>query len=447
MIDWEELLVASTSHQQQTLVLGGGISGLAAARALQERGDDTVVLEACPSAGGLTRTVRVGEFCFDYTGHLLHLSRYGAPSGVPYAALEDDQWQRIDRRSFCYMGGRLVPAPVQYHMGDLPEPKRQASIQSYERRPPLPPVGQATFRDFVTSGFGEYLAEQFLIPQNVKTMAIDLGRLSLHAIKRFFPPPDEDRVRRGMVPSAPAAPEYNSQFWYPKIGGIERLVVGLAGGVKHVELLQEMRHIDLPSRMLTTSGGRRWRWSKLFSSIPLKTLCEKSNDPLLRDAARRLSHSSTIAINLGLRGELAPELAEAHWIYVPDRAIPFYRVGFYSNISRGMCPPGHASLYVEVGTPGDRIDEVDVAGDLQPRVLQSLRDLGWVRFDAIACVVTHVMRCAYVHHTPEREAAVAAILHRLAEFDVHPIGRYGLWDYMSMEDSIHSAIEQVNAHA
>lgn len=420
--------MATTSHQRETLVLGGGISGLAAARALQVCGDEAVVLEACPSAGGLTRTIRMGEFCFDYTGHLLHLSRYGAPSGVPFAGLDDEQWQRIDRRSFCHMGGRLVPAPVQYHMGDLPEPMRTASIQSYEERPPMPPTGQASFRDFVTSGFGEYLAGQFLIPQNEKTMAIDLNRLSLHAVKRFFPPPDDRRVHQGMAPSAPASPEYNSQFWYPKVGGIERLIEGLAADVRRIELLQDVKRINLSCRTLTTSGGREWRWGKLFSSIPLKSLCEKSNDPLLLEAARQLSHSSTIAINLGLRGELAPELSHAHWVYVPDRAIPFYRVGFYSNISQGMCPPGHASLYVEAGVPGDQIDAVDIAGDLQPRVLQSLRDLGWVHFDAIACIVTHVMRCAYIHHTPEREAIVEAVLRRLGEFDVHPIGRYGLWD-------------------
>jgi UDP-N-acetylmuramyl tripeptide synthase len=55
--------------------------------------------------------------------------------------------------------------------------------------------------------------------------------------------------------------------------------------------------------------------------------------------------------------------------------------------------------------------------------------------------VIHVIPCAYVHHTNEAEQAVAAAINRLEEHDVYPIGRYGHWDYTSMEDSILSGIE------
>jgi hypothetical protein len=50
--------------------------------------------------------------------------------------------------------------------------------------------------------------------------------------------------------------------------------------------------------------------------------------------------------------------------------------------------------------------------------------------------VTTVIRCAYVHHTPERDARVAFIEERLAAHGIRSIGRYGSWDYTSMEDSI-----------
>jgi hypothetical protein len=49
------------------------------------------------------------------------------------------------------------------------------------------------------------------------------------------------------------------------------------------------------------------------------------------------------------------------------------------------------------------------------------------------------MRHAYVHHTPTRNESVRFILNRLKEHNVYPIGRYGLWDYTSMEDSMESA--------
>lgn len=424
---------------QKAVVLGAGISGLAAAHALQDGGFATDVLEACPSIGGLTRSVQVGAFCFDYTGHLLHLARYASPAGIPYADLHDADWQRIDRRSFCYLGERLVTAPVQYNLRQLPPELFRACVASYDARPPLPP-GEPSFRDFVISGFGQLLSDEFLIPQNEKTMATSLERLSHKAVRRFFPPPDEPRVRAGIAGDAPPAPEYNSQFWYPRLGGIEALVHGLARGVRRLHRLQRADRVDLTGRRVRTQSGDEWEWDVLLSSIPLRDLCLISGDAELREWSRALTHSTTISLNIGIRGALPPALDGVHWIYVPDRAIPFYRVGVYSNISAGLCPPDCASLYVEVGVPGEAADQVDIAGDLQPRVLAALRDLGWLRLESVVCVVTHVMRCAYVHHTPERDAVVAKILARLKEYGVHPIGRYGLWDYTSMEDSIASGI-------
>jgi hypothetical protein len=57
----------------------------------------------------------------------------------------------------------------------------------------------------------------------------------------------------------------------------------------------------------------------------------------------------------------------------------------------------------------------------------------------VVCVVAHLMRHAYIHHTPLRNKALDAIFTRLQEASVFPVGRYGLWDYISMEDSMESA--------
>lgn len=432
------------SYQNGTaIVLGGGISGLAAARALQEDGCSFVLLERCPTLGGLTRTVEVGEFCFDYTGHFLHLDRYASPGDIPYAGLKNDDWAQISRRSCCFVGGQFITAPIQYHLGELAPPLFDACAASYENRPVLGDCPDASFRDYIVSGFGQTLADTFLIPQNEKTMAISLDRLSKDAVRRFFPAPNEALVRAGMARNSVTSASYNSRFWYPKTGGIARLVNGLQTGLEDCVVNQDAISIDLPARRVMTRSGEIFHWEQMFSSIPLNYFCQISNDPELQSAGAALSHSSTISFNIGLRGPLHSELADIHWLYIPDRAIPFYRVGFYSNIGSGTCTPGLSSIYVEVGTtPGD-LDGLDLTHDLQPRVVRTLQDLGWVDSRDIVCIVTHVMRHAYVHHTPTRNDTVRMILNRLKEHDVYPIGRYGLWDYTSMEDSMESARDAV----
>ncbi len=156
-------------------------------------------------------------------------------------------------------------------------------------------------------------------------------------------------------------------------------------------------------------------------------------------SAAELTHSSTVTFNIGLRAQLKPEFRDIHWIYVPDREIPFYRVGFYSNISEGTCAFGHSAIYVEVGMTPQEAADTDITCRMQNEVLNWLEKLGWIDRKDVICSATHTIRCAYVHHTPARDQVVATALARLKEHDVHPIGRYGLWDYTSMEDSIESA--------
>lgn len=426
------------------LVAGGGISGLAAAQCLQANGRDYVLLERCPAVGGLTRTTQVEDFCFDYTGHFLHLRRYPSPAQVPYAHLNDADWATVDRKSYFYAGERLIEAPIQYHLGELPDGLRQDCEKSYDERPKASGDGTG-FRDFIVSGFGQVVADRFLIPQNEKTMATPLSRLSIGAVKRFFPPPDEARIRAGFANTGERFAEYNTTFWYPKRGGIDVLTRGLAHGLTSVATTQEISRIDLNRRVATTSAGLSVEWEKMFPSIPLKMLCELTGDAQLAGAAAKLSHSSTISFNFGVRGKLPSVLKDAHWVYVPDRDIPFYRFGCYSNISSAMASHGLNAVYVEVGVPGEEIDKVDIVSKTQKDVIAALEKLGWVKSEDIICAVTHVIRCAYVHHTPERDQLVDEILERLNTFGIHPIGRYGLWDYVGMEDSISSALTTIEA--
>jgi protoporphyrinogen oxidase len=429
-----------SSQHFPIVVLGGGISGLTAARALQEQQRDYLLLERCPTVGGLTRTVEVGEFCFDYTGHFLHLCRHASPADIPYANLKNDEWVPIARRSCCFVGGKFITAPIQYHLAELPPQLFKECVASYNSRPTYSQAENATFRDYMLSGFGQALSDLFLIPQNEKTMAIALDRLSDRAVRRFFPAPDEKLVRIGMNGGgASGAGGYNATFWYPKTGGIGKLVQGLRCGIRNCAVNQDVVGVDLANRTVRTSTHETIPWEALFSSIPLDSLCAMTGDKELIPAAADLSHSSTVSFNIGLRGPLPSEFAGLHWLYVPDRTIPFYRVGFYSNIGDGMATPGHGALYVEVGMQPRELDQTDLVRDLQPRVLKSLEELGWIRSRDIACVVIHVMRHAYIHHTPQRDRALETILRRLRQAGVHPIGRYGLWDYISMEDSMDSA--------
>ena len=119
--------------------------------------------------------------------------------------------------------------------------------------------------------------------------------------------------------------------------------------------------LALARRELRTTRGRTIGWDALLSTLPLNTLCAMSGDRELIAAGSTLTHSATVNINLGVRGPLGDSFGDAHWIYTPQPELPFYRVGAYSNISAGTCPPGCSSVYVEVGVDGRDLATVDVA--------------------------------------------------------------------------------------
>jgi protoporphyrinogen oxidase len=418
------------------LVLGAGISGLAAARALLHKNQEVLVLEAAPTVGGLTRTIVVSGFSFDYTGHLLHLSRSASPSSVPFAGLKDKEWQKISRNAVALVGNKLVPAPVQYNLAEVPEPLRSRFIDSYESRPS---GGVSSFKDYIVQGFGEALSDEFLIPQNEKTLATSLERLSDKAVKRFFPQPVEQKVRAGMQPGGEKPVEYNSQFWYPKTGGIEKLVRGLEKGVP-VRIMTEVAEVCWRHNKVIAMNGEEFAYDELISCIPLNHLCRITEG--LEEYAPWLTHSQTVVLNLGVRGPVPQELEGVHWIYVPDRTYPFYRVGIYSNFSKGMAPEGYHSFYVEMGVPGHAQPHLYT---LQQNAMRKMEAVGWLRTGDLVCSVLTTIPCAYVHHTPEREAVMEILLPRLKELRITPIGRYGTWDYTSMEDSIYGSIEAMEA--
>ena len=421
------------------LVVGAGITGCAAAHKLQSDGISYTLIERNVCPGGLSRSISLGDGHFDYTGHFLHLQHYATPSDIPFAGLNDADWQRVERKSQVYLDGRFVPAPFQYNLFYLPEEVRQAAIQSFRSRPRS--LSPRSFRDYLTSGFGDEMCRLFLFPYNEKIQAVDLAELSVDAVKRFFPLPDEDRIESGYAaPGADNASgaEYNSRFWYPKANGIGLLADGLSAGLDGLQTASALEAVHLSARRVLTRRGAV-DYASMVNTMPLKEFCLLTDDPELHDLAHGLSHNRVISINLLVEGEPHGDLAETHWVYIPERKYPFYRVGFYSNVAPMGIRKGWSSLYVEVADGPASLSGCLV--NVINNALDALDHLGWVRAERVTVMAANWIDCAYVHFLHDRGDRVARILCKLKAYGVTSVGRYGGWDYIGMEDSIRQGIE------
>ena len=339
-------------RKTEVLVVGAGISGCAAAQELQANNIDYLLIERNVKSGGLTRSISLGNAHFDYTGHFLHLARLRSPEEIPYAKQHNKDWQLIKRKSVVYVEDTVVPAPFQYNLFALPEKTKNHCINDYRNRPIIDTPN--SFREYLLSGFGQGMCDTFLYPYNEKMQAIDLNDLSVDAVKRFFPVPDEQKIEKGYSKSQNnGAVGYNSCFWYPKKNGIGKLAKGLAVGLDSLLTCYPVEKLDLNKKVAYTPL-EEIHYNKVITSIPLKEFSNYCVMPELQQLSSSLSHNKVLCVNILVKGSFNKDFQGCHWIYVPDKAIPFYRVGIYSNLPDNITPANHTSIYVEVAKPSKK---------------------------------------------------------------------------------------------
>lgn len=408
------------------LFLGAGISCLSAARL--SRGD-YLVLEAEEKPGGLCRSEKLNGYVFDRTGHLLHLRRPAIRRWVKNLLAGNLLLHR--RQAWIFSHGVFTRYPFQANFFGLPPQVATECLlgvlNAHLRRGPRP----RHFSGWARAVFGEGVARHFLLAYNRKLWTVPPEELTTEWLDRFVPVPDLERVVRGALEDLADDLGYNACFYYPLKGGIQSLVDALGRGLR-ISCGRRVVGIDLRRRLVHLEDGELVAFGRLISCLPLVELV-KMCQPLPKRvllAARRLRWASVYNLNLGLRRP-APN---HHWVYVPESKYRPYRFGWASNFSPAMAPRGCSNLYLEFSFPGGTRPRPDI---WRRWLLEDTRRLGLVGSTAeIDTIQEFVLPYAYVIYDRQRTPAVKTILRFFESHQVFSIGRYGRWQYSSMEDAL-----------
>ena len=342
----------------RTLIVGAGISGLATAAALPEA--DYLILEADRAIGGYCKTVKKDGFVWDYSGHFFHFKHPEIEAWLR-ARMPGQRVLTIDKRSYVAYGGRWIDFPFQKNIHQLDKAELIECLYDLYFAAQAQAREGGSFLDMLHGRFGRAICDKFLVPYNEKLYACDLATLDKDAMGRFFPHADLTDIIRNMKVADNAS--YNASFTYPEGGAIE-YVNALASAVRPgaIALEEPLVAIDL-ARKIARTARREIAFERLVSSAPfnrLVALAGLPHDPSV------FTWNKVLVFNFGFDRK-GPR--DVHWVYYPDRALAFYRVGFYDNIF----DTSRMSLYVEVGLARDA--EVDVEGT-RARVLEGLRREG-----------------------------------------------------------------------
>lgn len=407
------------------LIVGAGISGLTVANYLK---DDYLIVEKAQEVGGYCRTIKKGDFVWDYAGHFFHFKTEEFKKLFLENVAPDDVIHQEKRTKILYKG-ELIDYPFQTNIHQLEKDEFIDCL--YDLFNKEEKVEYDSFLDMLYGKFGKSIVEKFLKPYNEKLYACDLRTLDKDAMGRFFPYADIPQIIANMKREKDQS--YNSTFLYPRNGAgsfIEILHRQLAPD--RILLECALNSVDLEKKIAVASNGQQYEFEYLINTAPLNHFLKMFSLPDFAALEQQLSYNKVLVFNLGFAKKSA---FREHWIYIPEKDANYYRIGFYDNI----LDADKLSMYIEIGFPKGA--EIDVDRQLT-LTLQNLKKHGVIEDDnSLEESVAIIMDPAYVHINASVEQEIRSLKKKLCDHGIFTIGRYGGWTYCSMEDCMLEAKE------
>lgn len=395
------------------LIIGGGITGLSMASFLEPL--DYVLIEKENEFGGYCRTIKQGDFIWDYSGHFFHFKNEEIKNYL--SEFLDEKPVELRKKSSIYYSTKFIDFPFQDNIHQLDTKEFLQCLVGMISKSKHNPKN---FKDFVNKNLGGGISQKFIIPYNEKLYSCNLDKLDVDCMGRFFPKPLNLFEYLKKVIFKKNTTSYNDSFIYPKNGAYD-FIKSLLKRVRSekLNLQTELLEIDLDKKIATTNTGKI-KFKNLINTSPFSTFSK-----FFSTESNSLTHNKVLVFNLGFDRKTQ---IKDNWIYFPGNEL-FYRVGFYNN----LFDSDKMSLYVEIGLSSDT-DE-----NLYPSindVIYELKKVGIVKEHRLLEHKKLILSPAYVHITKQ---SVDMYQNWCDEFNpqgYYSIGRYGQWTYCSMEDNI-----------
>jgi len=412
------------------LVIGAGPAGLALASRM---GSEATVIDQLNEVGGLSRSIEMGDGVFDIGGHSFHTPHSEVEKfvrGLPGLTLAD---QPRDAR--IWFAGEMIPYPFQHNFQKLTANNVAAECQGHI-------VDQAAlaqsrnFEDWIIRRFGKGISEYFMLPYNRKLWARDLKTMSCDWVSERVAtakesPNSSTRQRQPL--------QGDSRVSYPVTGGFGEIFKSLAKTCHQIELGQRVTSIDAKNRLVSTSSGKKWRYDKLVSTMPLPTLiaCLGEEDEIPGALTKDLQAVSlkVLMLLVKLENKNVPQR-----VYIASSDVYAHKIAFNHTSSKSLSERTNHAIICEVSysefkeTPSDE--------DLVQNVVSWLIGNNYI-FSKNALVTSRVIDVpfGYPVYSHNRSDIVSTLTGHLESKNIFSIGRFGSWNYANSDECIRQGLE------
>ncbi len=447
-----------TASRQHVVIVGAGPAGLTAACGAIEAGMSVTVLERDPEyVGGISRTVRKGDFRFDIGGHRF-FSKSDEITRWWRKRLPDD-FVQVRRLSRIYYRGKFFDYPLKpwNALSGLGFWTSAACVASYGWIRMFPRKSEVTFEDWVTNRFGRRLFNIFFKTYTEKVWGIPTNEISAdwaaQRIKGLSLSKAIVNAFRGSGPEGPSTIKtLIDTFDYPRLGPgqmWERAAADLAAQGGHLAMGRRVTRIMRTGNRVTAveSSGLDGKamimeGDQFIVSMPLRETVMAFDPPFpeaVQRAAQSLAYRDFIAVALVVEGENPfPD----NWIYIHEPGVRVGRVQNFKNWSEAMIGrAGTTCLGLEYFCfEGDGLWTMADADliELGKREIAALGlcDYGRVREGSVVRVEK-----AYPVYDPGYQVKLDTIrlaLGELSNFQV--VGRNGMHKYNNQDHSMMTAL-------
>lgn len=401
----------SLRRQQRVLILGGGPTGLYAARVLAAEGVDVTLLEKEERPGGLATSFRRGENWYDLGVHMLHEFDREIFHDIRDNVMGDERIAvQLDAK--IRWAGSFYRYPLQF--GDMirgippltlarcviglfatqlwfkmfpraPKTAEEALIQLYGR-----PLYEFFFKDFTHRYWGFPTTEldaKFITTKMPRLTAVDVLKkvLAKFGVKA-----------EGVQAVESALAEETLHYSRTGAEAMPRLLAARAeADGARVLKNQEVARLEIRggrvaavvSRDTRTGEETRHECDWCVNTIPLPELVRKMDDgvpPEVLESCQALRYKPIVIHGLLVN---KPKCLDALYVYYRERV--FHRVGEPKNAGLTVNPPDHSVLIVE--TTCEKGDgKWELSPEVKERILDDLEAENIVKRDQI--VEWHILR-------------------------------------------------------
>jgi len=431
-------------------ILGGGLSGLALARLLHEKGNDVVVLEAEPEYGGLCRSKNEQGFTFDIGGSHIIFSRDTEVLAFMRRMIERNE-QRNDRNTKIFYKDQYVKYPFENGLSDLPEQDRFFCINEFVKTHVAIEKGELpapkNFREWIYYTFGKGIAECYMVPYNEKIWKFHTDQMSLHWVDGRIPRPPVEDVIKSAIGISTEGYIHQSVFSYPLDGGIEALVKSIADPIKdRIRTGFSVKSVRKKGGFFEISNGSEVIVAdQCISTMPVQHLVAAlDNVPAsVKKACAALRYNSIVCVNIGIRGTV-PDIS---WLYIPEIALGMTnRISFPSNYSAHAAPKGCGSVLSEIThQPGDEVSRMDDA-ELIEQVVKMLESMRILTKEQIVYSSVERQPYAYVVYDLDYLKNIAIVKDYCTTAGIPLVGRFSQFEYLNMDGCLRSVMDFIAQH-